>query len=80
MHMPQMEQKKIATGICFKSLNLGFKFDLNPDSMSLKWGNSMKGACVGRRGSVGGADMKTSVQDVGLGLQLKSLNIKATVS
>lgn len=67
--MPQREQKKAvnANGDAFTSLNLGLRFDLNPDSIHHIWGNSMRGDCVGRRGNVGGVDVKTSVQDVGLG-------------
>lgn len=43
--MPQREQKKAvnANGDGFTSLNLGLRFDLNPDSINHIWGNSMRG-------------------------------------
>lgn len=58
----------------FTSLDLGLSFDLNPDSIHHIWDNYMRGDCVdvwmcGETGGWGvqGADVKTSIQDVGLG-------------
>lgn len=75
--LEEQRQAVNANGNSFTSLKLGLRFDLNPDSINYIWGNSMREDCVGECSGGRCEDKHTGCW---VGLQLKSVNIKAVVS